>query len=251
MLQDVLSIFNPLVLRGFCLSMFFDTDESRRTKQKSKYMKYKSEFDAFQKAYTIKYPASLKIRSYIPKLSGKSILDVGCGSGIDMEFFQKQGASKIAGCDLSKELVDIARKSNPMADIRNESFQYLSWKNYSFDVVYSKYALNCAQDIITPLKEISRVLKDSGTVVLEVTHPIRTLGLLDSRNYFDSGADIEYSTVDNQVFTEPHHTISDWINAISESGFKIIKTEEILNRPIKEYAGVITPSAILFILKKQ
>ncbi len=56
--------------------------------------------------------------------------------------------------------------------------------------------------------------------------------------------------IDGQVLKEPHHTISEWINAINEAGFQIEKCEEILNKPNEEYGKEITPSAIIFVLKK-
>lgn len=213
-------------------------------------MKYKNNFHAFQEAYTTKYPNSLKMRGYLPLLKGRAILDVGCGSGIDMEFFKQQGVKSIAGADISQELLIIAKENVPYADIRNDNFSYLSWKNESFDVVWSKYALNCASDITPPLKELYRVCKKQGVVLLQVTHPIRTMNLLSSKDYFDEGRMIEYPTTDGNTFAEPHHTMAAWINNIIEAGFHIAHCEEIINKPKDEYKGVITPSAIIFVLKK-
>lgn len=213
-------------------------------------MNYKTDFHSFQETYTNKYPNALKMRNYLPSLNGKAILDVGCGSGIDITFFKEKGAEQIAGADISKDLIKIAKEKNPFADIRNDTFSYLSWKNNSFDVVWSKYALNCTTDIISPLKEIFRVCKKDGVVLLQVTHPFRTLPLLESKNYFDEGTEIDYPTTDGKVLKEPHYTIANWINTISEAGFRIVKCEEIINRPIEEYVGEITPSAVIFILKK-
>lgn len=212
-------------------------------------MNYKKDFHKFQQSYITQYPGALKMRQYLPSLKGKSILDVGCGSGIDIEFFKEQGAATIAGVDISKELTDIAKESNPKADIRNEDFSYLSWKENTFDIVWSKYAISCATDITTPLKEIARVCKDSGTVLLQVTHPIRTLPLISSHDYFDE-IEIEYPTTDGKILREPHHTLASWINAIIEAGFQIELCEEVINRPKNEYVGTITPSVIIFILKK-
>lgn len=213
-------------------------------------MKYKTHFHAFQEAYITKYPNAVKMRSYLPPLIGKSILDVGCGSGIDTAFFAHSGAKKIAGVDISKELMTIAKESTPTADVRNESFSYLSWKNKTFDIVWSKYALNCAENIITPLKEIARVCKNNGTVLLQVTHPFRSLSILPSQDYFDEGVIVDYILENGKILQEPHHTISSWINAITEAGFHITHSEEIINKPKSEYKGVITPSAIIFVLKK-
>jgi ubiquinone/menaquinone biosynthesis C-methylase UbiE len=214
-------------------------------------MRYKSDFAKFQNVYTAKYPNTLRMRAYLPSLKGKSALDVGCGSGIDLVYFATQKPKKLAGCDISSELVEIAKKNAPEAEIQNDSFSYVSQKKEVFDIVWSKYALNCTTDINTPLKEIYRVLKKNGVALIQVTHPLRTLALLPSQDYFDDKEIIEYPISKEKTLLEPHHTISSWINAISEAGFQIIKCEEILNRPKEEYIGTITPSAIIFVLKKQ
>jgi ubiquinone/menaquinone biosynthesis C-methylase UbiE len=214
-------------------------------------MNYVKDFHQYQSDYLSKYPAALKLRQELPELKGLSVLDVGCGSGIDIQYFIEKGALTVAGCDISKELLEIAMSNNPKADIRNNGFNYLTWKDNTFDIVWSKYALNCADDVSTPLKELFRVCKKGGTLLLQVTHPMRTLGMLSSKNYFNSGELVEYNTKNNSViFIEPHHMFSDWISCITEAGFHITKCEEVLNRPVHEYTGEITPSSIIFVLKK-
>lgn len=213
-------------------------------------MNYTADFAQLQNTYTEKYPNALRMRDYLPDLKNKSVLDVGCGSGIDLTYFASLGAKYVAGNDISPEMIEIAKTSLTTVEIRNEPFSYLSWKDDSFDVVWSKYALNCASDITTPLKEINRVLKKNGIALIQVTHPLRTLQFLKSQDYFDEKSSVEYPLINNKHLIEPHHIISSWINAIHEAGFIITHCEEILNRPKEEYHGVITPSAIIFILKK-
>lgn len=236
-----------------CLGMSIPTDESERTKQNNSMEKvtYKKDFHTYQESYIQQYPNALRMRNLLPSLTNKSVLDVGCGSGIDMAYFLSQGAKTVAGADIAPELLTIAKDIIPNADIRDTSFNYLSWKEKTFDLVWSKYALNHADDIIIPLKEIERVLKDGGTAYIQVTHPFRTLGLLPSKDYFDDGVKISYPVVNGKEIVEPHHTIASWINAIHEAGFLIMHCEEILNRPKEEYEGTITPSAIIFVFKKQ
>jgi ubiquinone/menaquinone biosynthesis C-methylase UbiE len=213
-------------------------------------MSYKNNFHTLQKKYTDKYPNSLKMRSYLPDLSKKKILDIGCGSGLDMEFFKLLNAESISGTDISPELLSIAKQRVINADIRNDNFSYLSWKNETFDVVWSKYALQHAENIETPLKEMSRVCKKGGIILLQVTHPLRTFEFLPSKNYFDSGKEINYPMQDGSIIKEPHHTLSEWINNIIAAGFIIIKCDEIINKPAEEYNGLVSPSSFIFKLKK-
>lgn len=212
-------------------------------------MSYKKEFHKLQKEYITSYPNALRMRSYLPSIKNRDILDVGCGSGLDLTFFKQMGADKVCGNDISKELLMVAKDAHPDLDIRNDSFNYLTWKDNVFDVVWSKYAINCSNDITLPIKEMYRVCKDGGITLLQVTHPLKTLSLLKSKDYFDHSV-VKYPLTDGVVLEEPHHTMADWINAIIESGFTIIKCEEILNKNKSEYKDMIVPSAIIFILKK-
>jgi ubiquinone/menaquinone biosynthesis C-methylase UbiE len=211
--------------------------------------KYKKNFHEFQTEYLNTYPNALAMRKHLPNLKNKSILDVGCGSGIDLAYFSTQKPKVLAGCDISQELINIAIKNVPSAEIREESFTYLSYKEKTFDVIWSKYALNHAESILLPLLEINRVLKDNGIFLLQVTHPFRTALMSKSADYFDE-SNITYPISNGESILEIHRTISSWVNSITESGFRILKIEEILNRPEKEYKNGVTPSAIIFILKK-
>lgn len=213
-------------------------------------MDYNSDFHDFQNDYVHKFPNALFLRNYLPSIKDKNILDIGCGSGIDLQYFKTLSPKIISGIDISDELVLIAKKNLPEAEIKVGTFLSLPWQENFFDVVYSKYALNHAEDIILPLKEIFRVSKDDSTILLQVTHPIRSLKYLKSQDYFDEKSIIKYPIDNGKEILEPHHTISSWINAVYESGFIITHCEEILNKPKEEYKEVITPSALIFILKK-
>lgn len=214
-------------------------------------MSYKKDFLGFQKKYIETYPEALRLRHYLPKdLSDKKVLDVGCGPGLDMEYMVTLGAKDIKGVDASEELATEAREYHNDLDIITCDFSHIPYEDNRFDIVWSKYAINCANSVKEPLSEMYRVCREGGTVLLQVTHPLRTLGLLKSKDYFNSGEIIEYPTLDDKKLIEPHHTISEWINTIIEVGFFIETTEEIINKPKEKYIGVITPSAIIFILKK-
>lgn len=216
-------------------------------------MKYKKDFDDFQNKYTKKYPTANTMRNILLDtlmIRGKRLLDVGCGSGIDLEFFSKEKA-KVYGIDISKELVNIAKQRLLESEIVEGSFNYLSWKNNFFDIVWSKYALQHDKDISISLNEIYRVLKKDGKVFLQITHPMRSSEFLRDKNYFKDGEIINYPTIDGKIINEYHHTLSEWIKTLLNIGFEIINFEEILNRPLDEYKGKVSPSAIIFVLKKK
>ena len=50
--------------------------------------------------------------SLCPELSGKAVLDLGCGYGENCREFSKLGASRVVGIDISEKMLDIAGKEN-------------------------------------------------------------------------------------------------------------------------------------------
>ena len=52
------------------------------------------------------------IKSMLPSLKNKKILDLGCGDGNMTEYFMKKGAKKVVGIDISKNMIDTANKNN-------------------------------------------------------------------------------------------------------------------------------------------
>ena len=85
-------------------------------------------------SYTIEWPC---IQEFLPDLRGKSILDFGCGTGIFTFLLEKYYPSKIVGIDLSEEMLKIAIAKG------DELFE-----------------------------NITHVLKDDGTCVLSIIHPV-------------------------------------------------------------------------------
>ncbi|GGV00478.1 class I SAM-dependent methyltransferase [Streptomyces spectabilis] len=48
--------------------------------------------------------------SGIPELTGKSILDVACGTGFYSRIFKRLGAEQVVGVDIEQSMVDVARQ---------------------------------------------------------------------------------------------------------------------------------------------
>lgn len=66
--------------------------------------------------------------------SGTTVLDCGCGAGRFVRLAVERGAD-VAGIDAASELVEIAARRSPQADLRVGDFEVLPWPDGSFDVV--------------------------------------------------------------------------------------------------------------------
>jgi len=119
-------------------------------------------------------------------LSGKKVLDLACGDGIDAEYYRGIGADVI-GIDASAKLIEIAKIKYPKNKFDVGFAEDLPYANNSFDAVYSKYAIMTSADMQPIFKEVARVLKSGGEFIYLATHPFRQyLELHDlSSDYFE------------------------------------------------------------------
>ncbi len=174
-----------------------------------------------------------------------SILDLGSGPGRDLKFAQENfDTTVLAGVDTSKEMCKLAKKTISGADIRLESFLNTSFKDNSFDLVLSRYALQTHKNPDDCWKEITRLLKPGGFGVCLITHPISNYEKKSS-NYFNQ-EEIK-GVIFNQIqITEPSHTFQDWLSKLFFSNFELLALEEGKQNGERKY-----PSYFILVFKKK
>src|SRR5262245_45281475 len=90
---------------------------------------------------------------------GVCVLDVGCGSGELCALAALRGAT-VSGIDAAAELVEVARRRVPAADLRLGAIEQLPWPDGCFDLVTAFNALQFAADYVAALAEARRVTRD-------------------------------------------------------------------------------------------
>ena len=102
-------------------------------------------------------------------LKGKTILDIGCGSGgITLHLIERHGAADATGFDVERPVIDTARRRAAARGLGSRaSFVQappgpLPFSAGAFDVVFSKDALLHVPDKDALFAEIFRVLKPGG-----------------------------------------------------------------------------------------
>lgn len=104
---------------------------------------------------------------------GKTVLDLGCGSGENVIPLAKKGA-KVTGIDLSPDLINVARrraeKYGVDADLRVASAYETGLPSRSVDVVFCIAVLHHL-DIQRAKNEVRRVVKPGGLFI--VSEPVR------------------------------------------------------------------------------
>lgn len=100
-----------------------------------------------------------------PDWRGKTVLDVGCGTGYFSEKLKLAGANVIA-LDLSDKMLEVARRrcGNSLKYIAGDA-EALPLADNSVDVVFSSLALQWCRDLSAPLQELKRVTRPGGRVL--------------------------------------------------------------------------------------
>lgn len=87
-----------------------------------------------------------------------NLLDVGTGSGLFAEAFERRGLD-VAGVDARPEMLDAAREFVPGGEFREGLVEALPYEKKSFDLVLLSLVLHEADDPLKALQEAFRVAK--------------------------------------------------------------------------------------------
>ena len=97
-------------------------------------------------------------------ISAQSALDIGTGTGDLVRAIKINGI--FTGLDVSKDMLNIARKNCPRGKFMLGNAYSLPFKKNEFEAVTYKYALHHLNNPLDSLLEACRVLKDGGIVII-------------------------------------------------------------------------------------
>jgi SAM-dependent methyltransferase len=139
-----------------------------------------NDYDSFAEAYAAENENSLNNAYYerpatldlAGDVTGRRILDAGCGSGILFGALRDRGAI-VSGIDLSAGLLAEARRRlGPDADLRVADLaDPLPFPDDTFDDAIASLVLHYLQDWGPTLTELHRVLRTGGRLIASVNHP--------------------------------------------------------------------------------
>ena len=184
--------------------------------------------------------------SLLPDLTGKAVLDLGCGFGENCIRYVDKGAKRVVGVDISEKMLAVAEAENS-----HKSITYLKMPmedigelREHFDVVVSSLAIQYVEDYQGLVNNIYNLLNDGGVLVFSQEHPINTCFSSGSRWTKDENgnklyANVEYYSVDGvrestwfvDGVKKYHRTLSTVINTLIGSGFRIDKIIEPVPTP--------------------
>jgi ubiquinone/menaquinone biosynthesis C-methylase UbiE len=111
-------------------------------------------------------PQIMKSRSRIVPQAEGDVFELGCGGGINMEFYDPARICSFSGLDPSPQLLETtrerARQFGMEGDIRAGIGEALPFADASFDTVLVTFTLCSVDDQAQVLNELRRVLRPGG-----------------------------------------------------------------------------------------
>ncbi len=174
------------------------------------------------------------VKERFTDLSGKRVLDLGCGYGWYTNYFFSVGADVI-GCDGSTKMLELAKKKYPECNFEYTNIEEkLSYDNNEFDIVFCNQVVMDIDNFEELFEEAFRILKAGGIFYFSIVHPVfYDCDWEKDENGFMYAKRIirylsEYS-FDNKFWgktTHYHRTISKYINTAIEKGFRLMHLGE-------------------------
>ncbi len=182
-----------------------------------------------------------QLKPCFPPLQGKTVLDLGCGYGWHCMYAAEQGAARVLGLDLSRKMIEEAKRRNEGAGIEYRicGIEEYEYPESSWDCVVSNLALHYIEDIEMIFRKVYRTLKAGGTFLFNIEHPVFTAGVGQDWIYTEAGSP-RYWPVDDYFITgerntrflgcnvvKQHHTLTQILMGLLNNGFELEKVEEV------------------------
>ena len=182
----------------------------------------------------LEQPAMAKL---LPDLKGKSVLDLGCGYGVNCKDFIKKGAARVVGIDLSEKMLEIAEKESvdEKIEYRKMSMTDIDCISEKFDLIYSSLAIHYIEDFADLAQKLYERLNDGGTLLFSQEHPIIT-ATLDGKGHWNRNENGEKVTYTFSHYGMPgkrehhwfvdgvviyHRTMGEIVSTLAKAGFVI------------------------------
>ena len=134
-------------------------------------------FDALSRSYDGQINPILTLEQrhlerMLPEISGRDVLDAGCGSGRWLSYLAEKEPHRLTGIDASAAMLQVAeRKRIPCAELLQCSCEEILLEQNSFDLILSSFVLSYIDDLRRAAAEMSRIARGGCDLFLSDMHP--------------------------------------------------------------------------------
>lgn len=160
-------------------------------------------------------------------VTGKSVVDAGCGHGVETRLILEQNPKNVIAFDPSVfMLVEAKKKTNStLVEFRQGAFEHIPADDSSADALVACFSLHYANDLGQAYAEVNRVLRSGGRAVFVAPHPDDS----HARKVVQGGKNmIEVKIYDEVVVTYPVHTMDEYISEYVQQHFTVSQAVEFL-----------------------
>ncbi len=179
---------------------------------------------------------------------GEQVLDLGCGPGFFAREFAKKGA-EVLGTDISSEFIKIANSYKDKQETKGLTFGVASAdkvpmvKNNTIDTATIILAIQNIENMAGVFKEVARVLKTQGRILLVLNHPAFRVPKSSDWGW-DEENGVQYRRIDKylseakvgiqmhpgenpeEMTVSFHRPLQLYFKALNKAGFAVTRLEE-------------------------
>jgi ubiquinone/menaquinone biosynthesis C-methylase UbiE len=151
----------------------------------------------------------------------KSVIDVGCGDGVALDWFKAKGFTDVEGIDGNPRKLEIAKKSG-FKTYEGNIHEISTIVNRKYDIIYCSHVLEHMIEPGVVLDEFKKILNENGTMFIIVPYP--------DRGPDDAHCGKYYLHTENKSSDE-----IEIVNVFNRHGFEVISKEVANIREVEIY----------------
>ena len=180
------------------------------------------------------------VKSLLPDVKGKDILDLGCGFGWHAAYFAENGCRSVDAVDASEKMISRAKLMHSGSRIRYSlaDIEDIEIAPDSYDLIFSSLVFHYIRDYDSLVQKIFRGLSKGGTLLFSCEHPIYTAEGSEDWCCNEDGT-IKHFPVDRyfamgtretsflgKTVEKQHRTLTGYIMPLIENGFVLSALKE-------------------------
>ena len=161
-------------------------------------------------------------------VKNKSIADIGCGTGRHWNKILSKEPSRLAGFDVSREMLKKLKQKFPDAETLQIKDDLLSGiPDGSFNILISTLTIAHIKEMKVAINSWCRILKDNAEIIITDFHP-QLLAHGGKRTFSNNG---QLLSIKNYI-----HPVDEIKTFLYQNGFTVvIEKEKIINDSVKKY----------------